>query len=110
MFWFERPHYLGRKQANPYYWYWHDYRCRLEPWTSEWRRHVEKWPFIPIVKLTTGAGFCLWLLLFPLSDASNATKIIVLVLGILVVAFYTWLLLHLGHYASRILKKLRWVK
>jgi len=107
IFWFEKPHYLGTRQVNPYYWYWHDYRCRLEPWTYEWRRHVERWPWVPIVKLAAGAGLCLWALLFPLNDASSTTKIIVLVLGVLVVAFYAWLLLHLGHFASRLWKRLR---
>jgi len=90
-----------------YLWYCFMYRCRLETWSAEWRRHVAKWPWVPIVKLAVGGGLCLWALLFPLNDASSTTKIIVLVVGVLVVAFYAWLLLHLGHYASRIWKKIR---
>jgi len=107
MLWFERPHYLGGRQLNPYYWYWHDYRCRLEPWTYEWRRHVARWWWVTLIKMGVAAGLCLWLLLWPLSNASNGVKVAIIVVGVVVVVFYAWLLLHLGHFASKLLQRIK---
>ena len=90
-----------------YTYYWREYRCRLEPWTYEWRRHVKRWPWVPVVKLAVAAGIAIWLLLWPLSGAPTSVKIVIIVVGVVVVAFYAWLLLHLGHFASRIWRKVK---
>lgn len=89
------------KPGGPYYWYWHDYRCRLEPWTYEWRRHVTKWAWVCLAKLIIGGGALIWALLFPLSDASTGVKVATMAAAVIVVGFYAWLLLHLGGFASR---------
>lgn len=102
LFWFESPYYLGGTQVNPYYWYWHDYRCRLEPWTYEWRRYVKKWWWVVIIKASLITGLVLWLLLFPPITLPFWAKITILVSWIIIVAFYTWLLLHLGGFAKKI--------
>ncbi len=107
LYWFERPHYWHGNQINPYYWYWHDYRCRLEPWTFEWRRYVKKWWWVILIKTAIVATSLIWLLLFPLSDASPGIKITVIIIGVLVVVFYAWLLLHLGGFAEWIVNKLK---
>lgn len=106
-FWFERSHYWRGQQVNPYYWYWHDYRCRLEPWTYEWRRHVKKWWWVVLLKLVLGGGALIWLLLFPCSHAATWVKVIVMVAAIILVGFYAWLLLHLGCFALRFYNKIK---
>lgn len=107
MFWFEKPHYVAGKQVNPYYWYWHDFKCRLEPFTYEWRRHVQKWWIVDLVLAGILLGLLLWFLLFPPWVLPFWLKITILVVGVLGLTFYGWLLLHLGGFASLIIKKLR---
>jgi len=96
--------------SNLYTWYWKEYRCRLEPWTYEWRRHVARWWWVVLIKMGVWAGFFLWLLLFPLSNASTGVKIATMVAGIVVVVFYAWLLLHLGGFAAKLLRKLEFLR
>ena len=93
--------------SNLYIWYWKDYRCRLEPWTYEWRRYVAKWWWVVLIKMGVGAAFFIWLLLFPLNNAPTGVKVVVIIVGVGIVVFYAWLLLHLGHFASRLWKKIR---
>lgn len=92
---------------NPYYWWWHDYRCRLEPWTFEWRRYARKWWRVILIKTALWAGFFIWLLLFPLSAAPLWAKITIIVVGALGIVFYAWLLLHLGGFALWLINRLR---
>ena len=92
---------------NPYYWYWHDYRCRLEPWTSEWRRYAKKWWGVILIKAGLLIGALLWLLLFPPIAFPFWLKITILVIGVLSLTFYGWLLLHLGGFAMWLINRLR---
>ena len=87
---------------NLYYWYWHDYRCRLEPWTYEWRRYTKKWWWVILIKVGILAGVVLWLLTFPPFNVPSWAKVTIIICGVIVMAFYSWLLLHLGGFAIKI--------
>lgn len=105
--WFERPWYAWGLQWNPYYWYWHDYRRRLEPYTYEWRRHVAKWWWVVLIKVAVVAGLMLWLLLWPPVVFPFWAKVTIVVIGALLLVFWSWLLLHLGGYCAMIIRKIR---
>jgi hypothetical protein len=90
-----------------YYLYWHEYRCRLEPWTYEWRRYTKKWWWMILVKAGVLVGGAVYLLVFPPFNMPFWGKILVIVTGVIVVAFYSWLLLHLGGFALWIINKIR---
>ena len=85
-----------------YTWYWKNYRCRLEPWTFEWRRYAKKWFWVILIKAAVFSAALLWLLLFPLSDAPVWAKVVIIVVLVLMLTFYGWLLLHLGKFATKI--------
>jgi len=90
-----------------YIWVWRDFVCRLEPWTYEWRRHVAKWWWLDIIFFGVGTGLFLWMLLFPLAGIDRWARTTIIVIAASGMVFFAWLLLHLGHFASRILRKLR---
>ncbi|MBU0964706.1 hypothetical protein KKC06_06730 [Patescibacteria group bacterium] len=90
-----------------YYWLWHDFLCRLEPFTYEFRRHVAKWWLLDIIFFGVTTGVFLWMLLFPLAGISSSWRIAIIVIGACGMVFFAWLLLHLGHFASVIWKKLK---
>jgi hypothetical protein len=84
-----------------YYWWWHDFVCRLEPYTYEFRRHVAKWWWLDIVFFGIGFGVFLWMLLYPLSGIGNSWRITLIALGACGMAFFGWLLLHLGGFCVK---------
>jgi hypothetical protein len=88
--------------AINYYWYWKEYRCRLEPWTHEWQRRVKKWWPILMTDAVLFAALALDLLLFSPFVLPFWAKIAIIATGAVVVAFYSWLLLHLGGFAVKI--------
>jgi hypothetical protein len=78
--------------AKAYYWFWHDFQCRTEPYTYEFRRMAKKYPILWILfpailifvyfwKVASVRGKGYWLI------------------GLIVTIFFTWLLLHLGGFA-----------
>jgi len=87
--------------AINYYWYWHDYRCRQEPWTHEWIRFVKKWWWMVLIKVGPFIGLVLCLLFFSPFALPFWAKITIIVFGVIVVVFYSWLLLHLGGFAAK---------
>jgi len=104
--WFERPYYLGSWQVNLYYWFWHDFLCRLEPFTFEWRRHVAKWWLVDIIVGALILGAMLYLLLWPPCAFPFWLKVTILTVGVLGSIFFAWLLLHLGGFAEVAVKKI----
>jgi len=93
--------------GNAYYWLWHEFLCRLEPFTNEFRRHVAKWWIFDISFFGVCTGVFLWMLLFPLSGIEHWARVTIIVIGGCGMIFFAWLLLHLGHFASRLLQKIR---
>jgi hypothetical protein len=85
-----------------YYWLWHDFLCRLEPFTFEFRRHVAKWWGLDITLFGIGFGVFIWMLLFPLANISSSWRITLIVLGACGMVFFAWLLLHLGGFALKL--------
>jgi hypothetical protein len=90
-----------------YYWWWHEFACRLEPYTYQFRRHVAKWWWLDIIFFGIGTGLFLWMLLFPLASISSSWRITIIVIGACGMVFFAWLLLHLGHFAGRLMQKIR---
>lgn len=93
--------------SDLYHWYWSEYRCRLEPYTYEWRRYVARYWWVVLIKTGISIGLFLWMLLFPLAGISSSWRIAIIVIGACGMVFFAWLLLHLGHFAGRLLQKIR---
>jgi len=88
--------------AINYHYYWKEYRCRLEPWTHEWQRRVKRWWPILIMDAALFIALALCLLFFSPFALPFWAQITIIVFGVIVVAFYSWLLLHLGGFAAKI--------
>ena len=56
---------IGETIGAFYYWYWHDFLCRREPFTHEFRRRLKLqwWVVLVIVVHTIVPAFDCWLLL-----------------------------------------------
>ena len=46
-----------------YYWWWHDFMCRKEPYTRQARRHVKSWWLLWVIGAGLGGSGIVWFLL-----------------------------------------------
>lgn len=93
--------------GDMYYWWWHDFVCRLEPYTHQWRRQVAKWWLLDIILAGAGAAAFIWMLCFPLSNIATPLRVAIIVVGGCVAVFFAWLLLHLGGYCMKAIVAIR---
>ena len=49
--------------ANIYYWFWHDFLCRKEPFTPQLQRFVKKHKVAVILSAGGVFSFIMWLIL-----------------------------------------------
>ena len=46
-----------------YYWFWHDFMCRKEPYTHQARRHMASWWLLWVIGAGMGGSGIVWFLL-----------------------------------------------
>jgi len=78
--------------GKAYKWFWQDFLCRTEPFTFEFRRMAKKWPVIWVIFPALIIVVYFMLVIYRAKKSMWAWVL----LGFILTAFITWLLLHLG--------------
>ena len=80
--------------AKAYKWIWRDFLCRLEPFTNQFRRMAKKFPVLwvvfPALIIVAYFAFVIYRV--------KTYRWLWISVGLGIVIFVTWLLLHLGYY------------
>ncbi len=78
--------------ARAYKWFWRDFLMRTEPFTFQFRRMAKKFPLLwvlfPALVIVAYFGFVIYRV--------KGYKWVWILVGLGLVTFITWLLLHLG--------------